>query len=118
MLRAVFRRRMRDAISGCEVTNQIYTIKVDVPEIENELKRGGFGESGFEIIELVGMEVERPTEFDEMCVEAEQPICPGCGMEHELHLTEVCENINCDCGVKFEAKRKIVTECKQLEYRE
>lgn len=60
MLRAIFRRRFRDAISGCQVDNQIYSIRVDVPAIENELSRGGFGEAGYEVIELVGIEIERP----------------------------------------------------------
>ena len=60
MLRAIFRRRMRDAISGCQVDNQLFSIRVDAPAIEAELRRGGFGESGYEVIELVGMEVEKP----------------------------------------------------------
>lgn len=60
MLRAIFRRRMRDAISGCEVTNQIFSFRVDVPSIESELRKGGFGESGYEIVELIGIEVEKP----------------------------------------------------------
>ncbi len=64
MLRAVLRRRMRDAYSGCEVTNQIYTIDFIEPRIEAELRRGGYGESGFEVIELVGVEAIdlKPTE--------------------------------------------------------
>lgn len=60
MLRAIFRRRMRDAISGCEITNQLFSFRVDVPSIESELRKGGFGEAGYEIVELIGMEIEKP----------------------------------------------------------
>lgn len=51
---------MRDAVSGCEVSNQLFSFRVDVRSIENELRRGGFGESGYEVVELVGLEIEKP----------------------------------------------------------
>ena len=60
MLRAIFRRRMRDSHSGCQIDNQLFSIRFDSPAIERELRTGGFGESGFEIIELIGVEVEKP----------------------------------------------------------
>lgn len=60
MLRAIFRRSMRDAVSGCEIKNQVFSFRVNVPSIENELRRGGFGEAGYEVIELIGIEVEKP----------------------------------------------------------
>lgn len=59
MLRAIFRRRMRDAISGFEVTNQLFSFRVDVPSIENELRKGGFGPAGYEVVELIGIEIEK-----------------------------------------------------------
>ncbi len=67
MLRAIFRRRMRDAISGCEVTNHLFSFRVDVPSIENELRRGGFGESGYEIVELLGVEIEHDKKVQQCC---------------------------------------------------
>lgn len=51
---------MRDAISGCQIDNQLFSIRVDIPSIEAELRRGGFGESGYEVVELIGIEVEKP----------------------------------------------------------
>ena len=67
MLRAIFRRRMRDVVSGCQIDNQLFSIRVDVPAIENELRRGGFGESGFESVELVGVEIEKPEDNPHQC---------------------------------------------------
>lgn len=57
MLRVIFRHRMKDAISGCATTS-LFSVSVDVPAIERELRRGGFGESGYEVVDLVGIEVE------------------------------------------------------------
>lgn len=57
MLRAIFRRRRLDAASGAE-TNQLFSFRVDVPSIEQELRRGGYGPAGFDIVELVGVEIE------------------------------------------------------------
>lgn len=59
MLRAIIRRRFRDSISGATVDNQLYTIDFESPELEAELRAGGFGESGFDVRELIGVEVVR-----------------------------------------------------------
>jgi len=48
---------MRDEVSGIQVDNQLFTIDVDVPEVEQQLRTGGFGESGFEVIDFIGFEV-------------------------------------------------------------
>jgi len=47
-----------------QVESLSYTIDFIEPRIEAELRRGGYGESGFEVIELVGMETIdlKPTE--------------------------------------------------------
>ena len=75
---------MRDAISGCEIANQLFSIRVDVPVIEAELRRGGFGESGFEVIELVGVEVEKPED------NPYRPVtCTKCG-QPTMHIGDVC----------------------------
>ena len=56
MLRVMLRRRMHDAASGCSIDN-LFTLDVEVPELEQQLRKGGYGESGFEVIEMVGVEV-------------------------------------------------------------
>lgn len=40
--------------------DELYSIRVDVPTIERELCRGGYGSDGFDLVSLVGIEVERP----------------------------------------------------------
>ena len=57
MLRAIFRRRFKDGTSGIELENQLFTIDFENADIENQLKAGGFSESGFEVRELLGVEV-------------------------------------------------------------
>ena len=57
MLRAIFRRRFNDGTSGIELENQLFTIDFENADIENQLKAGGFSESGFEVRELLGVEV-------------------------------------------------------------
>ena len=57
MLRAIFRRRFKDNTSGIVIENQIYSIAFENHDIENELRAGGFGETGFEVRELLGVEV-------------------------------------------------------------
>ncbi|MDZ4851725.1 MAG: hypothetical protein SGI77_20755 [Pirellulaceae bacterium] len=56
MLRAVLRKKTRDAHSGYE-TDCLYTIDFSESRIESELSRGGCGESGYEVVELVGVEL-------------------------------------------------------------
>jgi hypothetical protein len=71
---------MRDAVSGCQIDNQLFSIRVDVPAIENELRRGGFGESGFESVELVGVEIERPEDNPYQCeCGVADVVCAECG---------------------------------------
>lgn len=70
---------MRDAVSGYQ-GESVYTLDFEEYRLEAELKRGGFGESGFEAVELVGVEYirEAPTRpFD-------LPFCPMCLIEHEM----------------------------------
>ncbi len=62
MLRALFRRRFKDNMSGIQIENQVYSIPFENPEIEKELRAGGFGETGFEVRELIGVEVENNAE--------------------------------------------------------
>lgn len=56
MLRAIFRRRFKDNTSGIVIDNQLYSLDFHHEGIQKELTAGGFGESGFEVRELVGIE--------------------------------------------------------------
>jgi len=56
MLRFILKVKRRDEISGYYGEN-IYTIDGDVVELEKCLKKGGYGECGYESHELVGIEV-------------------------------------------------------------
>lgn len=57
MLRFVVRRKQKDSlVSGAE-WETLETIDVDLPELERRLEQGGFGDSGYDVTELVGVEV-------------------------------------------------------------
>ena len=64
MLKAILKRSWRDAISGTQGVQYI-TVDFEAPDVEAYLRRGGFGESGFEAVELVGLEVLNPLPKDE-----------------------------------------------------
>lgn len=68
MLRFVVRRRWRDSISGSS-GEMLETIVADVPALEAYMTRGGHGEEGFEIGELVGVEV----------IKNDKSVCRECG---------------------------------------
>jgi hypothetical protein len=55
-LRAILRHKIRDSVSGYEGSN-LFTIEFESESLEAQLRRGGFGESGFEVVELVGVEL-------------------------------------------------------------
>lgn len=56
MLRFIVVNRFKCQVSGCEST-RYETIDVDVPELEDRLRRGGSGENGYDVTDLVGVEV-------------------------------------------------------------
>lgn len=56
MLRFIIKCKERCGAIGLESTRH-YTIDCDVAELEQALRRGGFSENGFEIHDLVGVEV-------------------------------------------------------------
>jgi len=47
---------------SCELTGDsgeiLKTIDIDLPLLEEELKKGGFGENGFDKTELIGVEIK------------------------------------------------------------
>jgi hypothetical protein len=65
MLRFVLKRKTNDVYSGA-VFSTVFTIDANVPDLESALSRGGYGaEQGYDLTELVGVEVLRaaPQEF-------------------------------------------------------
>ena len=56
MLRAIFRREVRDHISGATYTTH-GTLLFDCAEMERRLRYGGYGDGCFGQTELVGIEL-------------------------------------------------------------
>lgn len=56
MIRFVLKMSERNAIAGYD-REALVTVDADVPSLEALLKRGGHGENGFEIWQLLGAEV-------------------------------------------------------------
>lgn len=58
MLRFIIKVKWRDGISGAE-GEYLRSFDIDVPELQDALTDGGFGENGYEMPSLVGVEVLR-----------------------------------------------------------
>lgn len=56
MLRFIIRRKWRDGVSGLE-TDEFATLDTNCPELEEILKRGGFGDSGYDYSSVAGVMV-------------------------------------------------------------
>ncbi len=56
MIRFIFARRVKNSHNGAE-TDFFETFDMDIPELENIIARGGQSETGYDITELVGIEV-------------------------------------------------------------
>lgn len=56
MIRFIMRARRKDPVSGYE-GERLYTFDTEVPALEAELGAGGYGESGYECNDLIGVEV-------------------------------------------------------------
>lgn len=56
MLRFIIRRQWKDGYSGAE-GEHFQTLDIDVPELQDALTAGGYGEQGFDMPSLVGVEV-------------------------------------------------------------
>lgn len=59
MIRFILRREVFYEINQMRSTSH-YTIDIDVPELEDRLTDGGFGESGHDLTSLVAVEVLAP----------------------------------------------------------
>lgn len=57
MIRAILRRKTKCQHSGME-TDSLYSIVVECPELERALNQGGFGDGGYDMTSLVGVELE------------------------------------------------------------
>ena len=56
MVRLIFKRTWQDNISG-DRSESFETVDMDIPVIEEKLSAGGFGESGFDRTDLIGVEI-------------------------------------------------------------
>lgn len=65
MLRFIVRRKTRDNESGYEGESH-FTIDANVPELERALGSGGIGHHGYDVTELVGVEVLEDAQVQEV----------------------------------------------------
>lgn len=56
MLRFIIKNKWRDGASGAE-GEDLRTLDIDVPDLQDALTVGGYGESGYDMASLVGVEV-------------------------------------------------------------
>lgn len=56
MLRFILERRQFNADSGMHYES-MFTLLIDVPELEHQLTGGGHGPSGYDYTRLVGVEI-------------------------------------------------------------
>ena len=56
MLRFIIRRHFKDSVNGA-VTEEYETVDASCGLLENALVQGGYSEDGYDIRELVGVEV-------------------------------------------------------------
>ena len=59
MVRFIIKRKFKDNNDGFE-SESFRTIDLDVPELEQALNCGGFGPSGYDHSDLVGIEIINP----------------------------------------------------------
>lgn len=62
MIRFIIRIKWRDGHSGAE-GEHFRTLDLDMPDLKDALSIGGYGENGYEMAELVGVEM-LPTSTD------------------------------------------------------
>lgn len=56
MLRFIIKTRWRDQTSGAE-GEDLRTLDIDVPALQDALTVGGYGEFGYDVASLVGVEI-------------------------------------------------------------
>lgn len=56
MLRFIIKNKWRDGTSRAE-GEDLRTLDIDVPELQDALTVGGYGESGYDMASLLGVEV-------------------------------------------------------------
>lgn len=59
MLRAILRQKVKDGANGA-LSESLHTIDFDNYDLEEALTSGGYNETGYDMTELVGIEVILP----------------------------------------------------------
>ena len=54
MVRFILKRKVCNSVIECE---NFETIDCEIPELEEKLTQGGYGEQGFDVTNLIGYEV-------------------------------------------------------------
>ena len=72
MIRFIMRSAFKDGHSGCEGSSLV-TLDVEVGELESLLRSGGMGLSGYQRIELVGVEILDSSKNDVASPESDEP---------------------------------------------
>jgi len=65
MLRFIVRRTECDMNAGGHLNESYQTLDLEVPELEDRLTCGGRGPMGFEVFDLVGVEVRKAVSENE-----------------------------------------------------
>lgn len=66
MIRFIIRKKQSSSFLGNESMTSYLTMLLDVPQLEEVLRQGGYGEDAYEFCELVGCElVDDKKEADE-----------------------------------------------------
>lgn len=63
MIRFILKNRYHDVHSGAS-NESFFTIDADVPQLQERLSSGGYGESGYDITALIGVETLAPSQTD------------------------------------------------------
>lgn len=56
MIRAIIKHKRKDPVSGA-VWEELQTLDVECPVLENALRVGGMDQNGYHVAELVGVEL-------------------------------------------------------------
>lgn len=56
MIRIILERKQFDAYAQ-DTARDLFTLDIECPELEQQLKRGGSGSSGWEVVRVLGAQV-------------------------------------------------------------
>lgn len=95
MLRFILKRSFRDDISQC-CGESLITVDCDVPALEELLRRGGYGPSGFDRYDLQGAEVRSGSADDEVPADIESLVAEVNRRRGEMAVARECLD---ECGI-------------------